>query len=125
MEGRTSHWFSMSTVFYPSILLVIVLHNANNDILESQLTITNHDANNDNLVVQLLSLLVQLLWCEQRQSGVATILAIQFILNANTDIQNYQSQLFAPSMPNMTPTLTSEGPKRSFILILLAILRIF
>ena len=123
--GRTSHWFSMSTVFYPSILLVIVLQNANNDILESQLTITNHDANNDNLVVQLLSLLVQLLWCEQRQSGVATTLTIQFILNANTDIQNYQSQLFAPSMPNMTPTLTSEGPKRSFILILLAILRIF
>ena len=123
--GRTSHWFSMSTVFYPSTLFFIVFHNANNDILESQHIITNHDANTDNLVVQLLSRLVQLLWCEQRQSGVATTLAIQFILNANTDIQSYQSQLFAPSMPNMTPTLTSEGPKRSFILILLAILRIF
>ena len=74
MEGRTSHWFSMSTVLYPSTLLFIVFHNANNDILEYQLIITNHDANNDNLVVQLLSLLVQLLWSEQRQSGVANII---------------------------------------------------
>ena len=37
--------------------------------------------------------------------------------------QNLQS-LFAPSMPNMTPSSTSEGPKRSFIFHFIAILRI-
>ena len=61
MEGRTSHWFSMSTVSYPSTLLFNIFHNANTDILESLHIITNHDANTDNLVVQLLSLQVQLL----------------------------------------------------------------
>ena len=38
--------------------------------------------------------------------------------------QNYQSQLSAPSMPNMTPTSTSEGQKRSFIFSIITILRI-
>ena len=64
MEGGLPIGSQCQLYLFPSTLLFITFKNANTDILESLQIITNHDANTDNLVVQLLSLWVQLLRCE-------------------------------------------------------------